>query len=171
MSVQQTMDQATRSPFEPECLVWSRGTDQQAEAAAQLASRAFDPHFRESWNEAQIRGLLQGPSGWLELASTGRELVAFALCRQAVDEVELLLCAVDPARRAQGIGRRLVQRVSEGARAVGARRLFLEVRDSNLPALALYRSCGFQIAGRRPAYYRTLSGQSIDALTLALAMN
>jgi ribosomal-protein-alanine N-acetyltransferase len=165
------MDQATRSPFEPDCLVWSRGSAQEADAAAQLAGRAFDPHFRESWNEAQIRGLLDGASGWLEFASTGGELVAFALCRQAVDEVELLLCAVDPARRAQGIGRRLVQRVSDDARAVGARRLFLEVRSSNAPALALYRSCGFQVAGRRPAYYRTLSGQSIDALTLALELN
>ena len=98
-------------------------------------------------------------------------LVAFALCRQALDEVELLLCAVAPEARGRGFGRQMMQRVQESARARGARRLFLEVRSSNAAALALYGATGFAATGRRPGYYRTLSGNSIDALTLGLILN
>lgn len=171
MSVHETTSHATRTASDPDGLRWSRGSGADAGVASLLASRAFDPHFRESWTEGQIEGLLRTASGWLELGQAPGALVAFALCRRTLDEVELLLCAVDPDWRGQGIGRQLMHRVAEGARTQGATRLFLEVRSSNTAALALYRSFGFETAGRRPAYYRTVSGESIDALTLSLHLN
>jgi ribosomal-protein-alanine N-acetyltransferase len=138
-----------------------------AGAAARLAAEAFDAHYREAWTEAQIAGLLKDPGGWLELRWLGADLVAFALSRQVADEVELLLCATAPAWRRRGVGRTLVDRVAATARSRGARRLFLEVRATNAPALALYAACGFDRVGRRPAYYRTVTGAVIDAITLA----
>jgi [ribosomal protein S18]-alanine N-acetyltransferase len=163
MSGQQTVQ-------DPDLLepAWTAGgADSSAEAAA-LASKAFDPYYREAWNEAQIAGLVTGSSAWMELARQGDRLLAFALCRQAVDEVELLLCAVDSDARRRGFGRKLVQLAAERARSRGAVRLFLEVRDGNAAALALYLASGFKESGRRPGYYRTAGGENIDAITLSM---
>ena len=52
------------------------------------------------------------------------------------------------------------------ARHAGAEQVFLEMRANN-PAERLYRACGFEPIGRRPAYYRTLDGSFLDAITFA----
>lgn len=159
--------QPTAQPSDRLLPDWSLGSIAVCGEAARLAARAFDPHFREAWSESQMTGLLAGGSAWLDLGRHDGQLIASALCRQVVDEVELLLCAVDSACRRQGVGRALVRQSVETARARGANRLFLEVRDGNAPALRLYRASGFDISGRRPGYYRTESGDSIDAITLS----
>lgn len=158
------------APAKLHALTWTIGGPGDAPLAGQLASVAFDPQFREAWTEDQIAGLLVTPSAWLELGRADAELVAFALCRQAHEDVELLLCATSPDWRRKGLGRQLVGHVSGTARARGASRLFLEVRSSNLPAMELYLACGFAAVGRRPDYYRTLAGERIDAMTLALQL-
>jgi ribosomal-protein-alanine N-acetyltransferase len=149
---------------------WSIGGLAEAPEAALLALDAFDPHFREAWTEAQMAGLLGTSTAWLNLCRSKEGLVAFALCRQALDEVELLLCATHPKQRRQGLGRELVEQVIGSSRARGARRLFLEVRRSNDRALGLYRATGFVESGCRPGYYRTVTGDSIDAITLSLGL-
>jgi ribosomal-protein-alanine N-acetyltransferase len=51
------------------------------------------------------------------------------------------------------------------ARERGIGRVHLEVRDGN-PAISMYRSAGFEQAGRRRNYYRAPDGRRFDALTL-----
>jgi polysaccharide biosynthesis protein PslH len=69
-------------------------------------------------------------------------------------EREILNLAVDPAHRRRGIGMRLIeQELSRGGT------WFLEVRESNAAAIALYRMLGFRVAGRREGYYQ----QSLEA--------
>jgi ribosomal-protein-alanine N-acetyltransferase len=53
----------------------------------------------------------------------------------------------------------------ERAEANGVRRVHLEVRDGN-PAVAMYRSAGFEQAGKRLNYYHAPDGRRFDALTL-----
>jgi ribosomal-protein-alanine N-acetyltransferase len=96
----------------------------------------------------------------------GHEPVGFSLFRTVADEAELLLLAVAPDHQHRGIGRLLLEQFVEQARAAGARRVHLEVRDGN-PAVELYRSAGFRPAGRRPNYYRGSDGRQYDAITLA----
>lgn len=158
------------SPVEDATPEWVSGGVADAPAAAVLATRAFDPHFREAWSAVEIAGLLATADSWLELGRAGSVPIAFALCRHVHEEVELLLCAIEPDWRRRGLGRRLVARVAEQARQRGASRLFLEVRSSNAPAIALYHACGFVPIGTRPDYYRTLAGERIDAITLALTL-
>jgi ribosomal-protein-alanine N-acetyltransferase len=83
------------------------------------------------------------------------------------DEAELLLIAVDPDRQGRGAGGALLQHFIADARARGAHRLHLEVRDGN-PAVELYRALGFAPAGRRRNYYRGPEGERYDAVTLML---
>lgn len=83
---------------------------------------------------------------------TNAEPAGFLVSREiAPGEREILNIAVHPAYRRRGLGKKLME--TELARSKGA--WFLEVRESNAAAIALYRSMGFEIAGRRPDYYRT----------------
>lgn len=74
------------------------------------------------------------------------------------DEAELIDLRVDAAVRGRGIGRRLLTQGLELLIDEGVRCCHLEVRDSNAPAQALYRSVGFAPTGRRRDYYRTPNG-------------
>jgi ribosomal-protein-alanine N-acetyltransferase len=84
-----------------------------------------------------------------------------------LEEAEVLNIAVDPARRGASLGGRLLDAGISEARSRGAHEIFLEVRESNVAALDLYRSRGFEAIARRKKYYRT---PVEDALVLRRAM-
>lgn len=134
---------------------------------------AFDPAYGEAWTRRQVGDALVLPNTYYLLAGPdgralgeGEEAAGFVLSRGAADEEELLLIAVDPRHRGRGIGAALIERFIAEARARGAERLFLEMRDGN-PAEALYRRHGFASVGRRRAYYRRGTGAPLDAITFA----
>jgi [ribosomal protein S18]-alanine N-acetyltransferase len=128
---------------------------------------AFDPRFGEAWNAAQCLGILAIPGTTLRIAESGTRAIGFALMRTIMFESELLLIAIDPDYRRQGIGRQLVRSSCEVARSSGAEAIFLEVRDSN-DAILLYEGVGFVQVGRRARYYRGIDGAFYDALTFRL---
>jgi ribosomal-protein-alanine N-acetyltransferase len=134
---------------------------------------AFDSRYGEAWTRAQVadsltfantRFVLSGvePDGDIE----ERRVSGFALTRQAADEEEILLIAVRPAFRGQGVGKQLMEQVTRAALARGVTHLFLEMRDGN-PAEHLYRACGFAKIGQRKGYYRGAVGGPLDAITFA----
>jgi ribosomal-protein-alanine N-acetyltransferase len=89
----------------------------------------------------------------LRVARRDGVVVGLTLAWRAADELHLTDLGVTGAARRCGVGRALVNELCrEGARA-GARVVLLEVRESNLPALALYRSLGFVELDRRARYY------------------
>ena len=137
----------------------------------EVMEQAFDPHFREAWTRRQVEDSLLLPSTYMLLANSDGEpckhaevASGFVLARQAADEVELLLIAVNPEARGKGVGTRLLDRFFESARHRGAAKVFLEMRAGN-PAETLYRKAGFEQIGIRRDYYRTVIGTSLDALT------
>jgi ribosomal-protein-alanine N-acetyltransferase len=81
-------------------------------------------------------------------------IVGYVVALEAADEGEILNLAVAPAGRRNGLGRALVERILEALTARGVRQVYLEVRESNAPARALYAEHGFKEAGRRKQYYR-----------------
>lgn len=82
-----------------------------------------------------------------------------------VDEFHIATIATHPEFRGQGIGRRLLLHVLGSAKEEGAIRAFLEVRESNLIALKMYRDLGFVEDGRRVKYYKD-NGE--DAILMSL---
>src|SRR6187399_2030930 len=97
---------------------------------------------------------LARPSGIVLVAASAERIVGFVSLQLAADEAEILDLGVIPARKRQGIGRWLVARAADAARARGIVQVFLEVRRSNGPAIALYRAVGFLEVGERKHYYR-----------------
>ena len=82
-----------------------------------------------------------------------------------VDELHIATIATHPEFRGQGIGRQLLLHVVGSAKKEGAIRAFLEVRESNLIALNMYRDFGFVEDGRRVKYYKD-NGE--DAILMSL---
>jgi ribosomal-protein-alanine N-acetyltransferase len=97
------------------------------------------------------------------VARLGDRVVAFGGIWLMVDEALITTFGVHPDHRRKGIGRRLLLQLAEVARELGSARMTLEVRVSNLPAQHLYRSFGFNVTGRRVAYY---SDDGEDALVM-----
>jgi ribosomal-protein-alanine N-acetyltransferase len=93
-------------------------------------------------------------------------LVGFVIARINGEDCELENIAVADCVQRQGVGSDLVRALKAGAQKQGAIRIFLEVRESNSPARALYEKCGFQIIGRRSSYY---SNPAEDAVLYTLA--
>jgi ribosomal-protein-alanine N-acetyltransferase len=97
------------------------------------------------------------------VARLGDEVVAFGGIWLMVDEAHITTFGVHPDHRRRGIGRLLLLSLAEVAIELGSARMTLEVRVSNEPAQALYRSFGFRVSGRRIAYY---SDDGEDALVM-----
>ena len=132
----------------------------------EIMGRAFDARFGEAWSGGQLTGALTIPDTWVQVAHEAQGLGGFTLTRRILDEAELMLVAVMPERRGSGLGRRLLESAVGQAQARGARSMFLEVRDGNIAAYALYRAAGFVEVGRRRDYYLGGNGERFDAITL-----
>lgn len=148
----------------------SEGSTDDIDDVMAVMNNAFDPRFGEAWNAGQCLSMMSLPGTFLLIARQDGEPVGFALNRQIVDEVELLLLAVATTRRRQGTARLLIDAVRELSLARGASQVHLEVRDNN-PAYLLYVNAGFSLAGRRVAYYRGADGEAFDALTLTCPLD
>ena len=81
-------------------------------------------------------------------------LVAFAVADPILDETHILSLVVHPEWRRRGLAKLLVLAVLWSALEAGQRLVTLEVRESNEAAIALYRSLGMELVGRRPRYYK-----------------
>jgi len=90
----------------------------------------------------------------------------YAILMPAADEAELLNIGVAQAEQRKGLGRAMLAEMLSVARARQLRRVFLEVHASNVAAIALYRSAGFDQIGVRRGYYQNVSGNE-DALVMA----
>jgi ribosomal-protein-alanine N-acetyltransferase len=135
------------------------------DALAALHRRAFTAP--PPWTAAAFAASLADPLTFLLTEGDA----AFLLGRTVADEAEIVTLAVAPEARRRGLGRRLVARFLYQARLRGADSAFLEVAEDNGPARALYARLAFAEAGRRRGYYRTPTGQAIDALILRRALN
>jgi [ribosomal protein S18]-alanine N-acetyltransferase len=83
-----------------------------------------------------------------------RSLVcAFLIARVLDSEIELENIVVADSQRRLGLGKQLLEEFRKISQTEGARTIFLEVRETNLPARKLYEKCGFAENGRRRDYY------------------
>jgi ribosomal-protein-alanine N-acetyltransferase len=96
----------------------------------------------------------------------GGEIRGYAVLMPVLEEAELLNIGVASGHQRKGLGRAMLREILEIARAKNMRRVFLEVRSSDVAALALYRSTGFGEIGVRRDYYQNVSGCE-DALVMA----
>ncbi|ENN94208.1 ribosomal protein S18-alanine N-acetyltransferase [Bartonella bovis] len=87
------------------------------------------------------------------------QILGFCLCRLILDEAEIITIAVQPHYRKQGIGCLLIDSILCYLQHARATKLFLEVEETNLSALALYQYFEFKKIAKRLAYYQLPNGR------------
>ena len=123
--------------------------------------------FSDPWSEASFREALTSPWTFGLVAETGRGTAGYLIGREIGGTGEVLNLAVAPELRRRGIGGALLDAGLAAFRRRRVDEVFLEVRESNVSAQALYLGHGFRPVGQRAAYYRN---PREDALVLRLAM-
>lgn len=108
------------------------------------------------WSQTVYAGIFHSKAQGrtvLVAEDANRHICGFVVARTVVAECELenIVTATNSTRR--GIGSALLSALIQHARAVGCARIFLEVRESNHAARALYEKFGFQCDGERVGYY------------------
>ena len=136
-----------------------------ADAAALVAIERRS--FGDPWSEASFREALNSSWTFVLVAQTGRGVAGYLVGREAAGTGEVLNLAVAPEFRRRGVGDALLQEGLVAFRHNGVDEVFLEVRESNSSARALYARHGFRPVGQRSAYYRN---PKEDALVLRLEL-
>lgn len=121
------------------------------------------------WTEGIFSDCMRiGYSCWA--LTTGHGISGHAVMSlMAPGECHVLNICVRPDLQGQGLGRHLMNHLIDTARGYGVTLMLLEVRPTNLAALELYRSLGFNEVGLRKDYYPARGGRE-DGLVLALEL-
>lgn len=96
-----------------------------------------------------------------------KQLIGYMIAQlNRLGEASLLNIVIEPGYRRQGAGRRLLSYLLEYCISQSSSVIFLEVRQSNLSAQALYETLGFNEIGLRKGYYPSADGRE-DAVIMA----
>ena len=108
--------------------------------------------FHNPWSE-QALSLLVGEGAFGVACTEGDRVIAYGGMLTVLDEGQITNIATHPDFRRRGLGSAVVEALLGEARERGLAFVTLEVRESNLAAIALYQRFGFEVVGRRPGFY------------------
>jgi len=109
--------------------------------------------FTPPWTHGSFLRELYSDESFFAVAVEEKTICGFVILRRVADEGELFRIAVDSNARRRGAADMLMRAALLYAGEVALRKIYLEVRSSNTPAIALYMKHGFTPAGRRKRYF------------------
>lgn len=122
------------------------GQENLAEAVLAVMQSVYE---QSPWTLEQIASSMASQDEDYYLAYEGQELVGFLAVQMVLDEMEILQIAVKADFQRLGIASQLMAAVMDWDGDI-----FLEVRESNSAAQALYTRQHFTKIGKRKDYYR-----------------
>ncbi|ETY71621.1 ribosomal protein S18-alanine N-acetyltransferase [Bifidobacterium moukalabense] len=140
-------------------------------AVSQIAALEADLFGHGAWSEHAIRQEFNAPARTylLDLGPADDDGVpvirGYAGFWYDGDDAEIMTIGVGRPFQRRGIAATLLRSLIESAKGQGAKRMLLEVRVDNEPALGLYERFGFTKMGLRKRYYQP---EGIDAYTMSL---
>ena len=106
------------------------------------------------WPPESYTKLAVSPGGVFLVCEANAQIIGFVAARQVADEAEILNIGVHRDFRRKGVATALLLAALDQFRSTAVTGVFLELRESNQPARALYERHGFVFSSRRKAYYR-----------------
>jgi [ribosomal protein S18]-alanine N-acetyltransferase len=110
--------------------------------------------FSDPWDFNFFDSDLKNEHSWLIVAEQDGEIVGYGVLYIVADELQIGNFGVGESFRRQGIGKKMMAEIIKIAAERSCDSIYLEVRESNKAAQALYFSFGFEAVGRRIGYYR-----------------
>lgn len=123
------------------------------EQDVRAAARIEAENFSKPWKEADFLGAVKDEKALYFVAYIDEVLVGYIGMWTVLDEGEITNVSVKKEYQGQKIGRALLEKLEAFARGKGVISYFLEVRESNERARALYESCGFSVISVRKNFY------------------
>lgn len=108
----------------------------------------------EGWSERSLAAELDNALSLWIVADDDGKVLGYVGSQTVMGETDMMNLAVCPDCRRQGIAAALIAGLIGALKLRGSRCLTLEVRASNVPAVALYKKMGFRKIGLRKNYYR-----------------
>lgn len=143
-------------------LTWSPCGIEDLEAMLAIEQRVYS----HPWTRGNFIDSLSA-AHWAWKGSAAEDgLLAYWLALPVLDELHLLNLAVHPDHWGRGLATQALAHLMAQSAQHGVRDVWLEVRESNERAQALYLRMGFHTVGRRRGYYPALGGQREDALLM-----
>ena len=109
--------------------------------------------FSHPWTRDGLKAELASDTAYFAAAEQDGAAVGCAGMHCVCGECYIDQVAVHPDYRRNGIAQALVQYLIDEAIKQNGEFITLEVRESNAPAIALYRKLGFRPVGVRPNFY------------------
>lgn len=109
--------------------------------------------FAMPWSKEAFWEMAQAPNAIYMIAVYKDKIVGNCGVRNILGEGEITNVAVSQAYRGLGISKMMMLRLMTEGKRSGIEAFTLEVRKSNIPAIRLYESLGFEISGIRPRFY------------------
>lgn len=119
--------------------------------------------FSVPWSERSFLDALDLEYYHFLTALCGQEIAGYGGYIRSFETADIADIAVRSDLRKKGIGEKLLRQLMEDGVRAGVERFSLEVRASNLPAIALYEKLGYRREGLRKGYYEN---PTEDALIL-----
>lgn len=117
-------------------------------------------YFTEPWSENSLK-LLVSDAGVAFVVLVADTVVAYGGMMTVLDEGQIANIAVAEEYRRCGYGEEIVSALQRFSIETGINLLSLEVRESNLAAIALYEKCGWKKCGMRKNFYRLPSESAL----------
>lgn len=109
--------------------------------------------FSEPWSEQAFCDTVDNPDAFFLTVWQEGQLAGYCGVFRAWTDGDICNVAVEPAKRKQGIGRRMLTLLMKQGERMGITDYTLEVRAGNEPAIRLYEALGFKGEGIRPGFY------------------
>ncbi len=118
-----------------------------------IIANFFKENFSDGWTEEMLKSAFKAGRFYAFAAKTNEEIIGVITFSLSVDSADVEDVVVLKSQRGQGVGSALIEEALNKIRNAGIKKVFLEVRESNLPAIGAYKKFGFNEISVRKKYY------------------
>ena len=124
-----------------------------AEEDLDIVSAIEKEVFQDPWSLNAFKTDLKNSMAWPMVAEFEKKVVGYSNIYIVAGEIQIGNFAVAPGFRNRGVAKRMMNEIFDKAGEHNCHSIFLEVRESNVPAIELYKKYGFAATGKRKDYY------------------
>lgn len=122
--------------------------------------------FDDFWNVNTLEQELTNENSHYLVAKIENQIVGFAGIKSVLDEADIMNIVTKKDKRNLGIGSALLEKLLNVAKEKEIKKITLEVNESNISAIHLYKNFGFKEISIRENYYNKTDNALIMQLSL-----